>query len=108
MQRLHLAMAHATGYVGLSFNPQAAVVQQDDMQRALSQESLKRGLVIVSPDFPDIDPEAKDKDLRLKPAQRLDLQLHPKALIWLCPTSSSAPASKARCAGRGRRLASDH
>ncbi len=80
MQRLHLAMARATGYVGLSFNPQAAVVQQDDMQRALSQESLKRGLVIVSPDFPDIDPEAKDKDLRLKPAQRLDLQLTPEGV----------------------------
>lgn len=80
MQRLRLALSHATGYVGLSFNPQAAVVQQDEMQRALLKESLKRGLVLVSQDLPDADPEAKEKDLRLKPAQRLDLQLTPEGV----------------------------
>lgn len=50
MQRLHILMGKATGYVGLFINPETMVLNNANLAGALLTEGQKRGLEIVSLD----------------------------------------------------------
>ncbi len=56
MQRLHILMGKATGYVGLMINPETALLNASGLPRALLDEAKLRGLALLSgnQDFTDM------------------------------------------------------
>lgn len=80
MQRLHLMMTKASGYVGLTFAQDTAVLKQNSFMRDLLADVQSRGILMISRDLTEEQTGAGQQSVFLKPAERVDLQLTPEAI----------------------------
>jgi polysaccharide deacetylase 2 family uncharacterized protein YibQ len=79
LQRLHLMMTKASGYVGLTFARDVGVLKQNSFMRDLLADVQSRGILMVSPDLTE-EQIGNGQSVFLKPAERVDLQLSPEAI----------------------------
>lgn len=80
MQRLHIIMGKATGYVGLMVNPETALLQIPNLAGALLTESQQRGLELLSNNQDMTDLGASSGSPTAQITLALDSSLDPDAL----------------------------